>query len=293
VLRCSIAVGLVAGCGQSSVTTCTHDEDCASHFCKADGTCGPAGTDAPLGSDAQSDAPPGVCTPDHDGHITAAELPLVAGRSATFKIATDATWSTIGASNPDNTRHWSLTGALANDADRAIALMAPGGAWWAADFTSATYAVPLAADSDLLGVFHVASDRVELLGVVSPDAGATRTELTYDPPARILTLPFASTSTWSSTSSVSGLAQGVIVAYTEKYASLVDQSGTMTTPYGDFPVLRVATDLTRTSGITLLLSNRTFAWVAECFGTVATVRSQDFETNSEFSSDAEVRRLTP
>ena len=69
--------------------------------------------------------------------------------------------------------------------------------------------------------------------------------------------------------------------------------GTMTTPYGAFPVLRIATDLTRTSGVVTLASNRTFSWNAECFGAVATIQSQDFETKSEFTNAAEVRRIAP
>ena len=99
--------------------------------------------------------------------------------------------------------------------------------------------------------------------------------------------------TWSSTSSVSGTAQGAITAYTEKYASRVDQIGTMKTPYGTFPVVRVATDLARTSGVVTLASSRTFAWLAECFGTIATVTSQNAETAAEFTSAAEARRLAP
>ncbi|HSD91092.1 MAG TPA: hypothetical protein VLB44_26400, partial [Kofleriaceae bacterium] len=132
-----------------------------------------------------------------------------------------------------------------------------------------------------------------LLAVVSPDGGTYRTQLDYDPPARILQVPFGAGATWSTTSTVSGYAQGAVVAYTEKYESRADQVGTMKTPYGEFPVIRVATDLTRTSGFTTLLTKRTFAWLAECFGSIATVQSQDFESSSEFSDDAEVRRLAP
>jgi hypothetical protein len=85
----------------------------------------------------------------------------------------------------------------------------------------------------------------------------------------------------------------VFGVYTEKYDSRVDQVGTMTTPYGAFPVLRTATDLTRTSGLATLATSRTFSWSAECFGTVATIQSQDFETAAEFTDAAEVRRLAP
>jgi len=298
-LRCSIGVlgslGLAAGCGGgASGTSCSTDDECPSHFCKADGTCGealPDGGTTPDGMDP--DGMSALCTPNHDGQIELAELPLIAGRMATFRVATDATWNTAGTANMDGSRTWDLTAQLAGDADQAIALTAPTGAWWAADFPTATYAAPLSASSDLQGVFAVDATGVTLLGVVSPTGGATKTELTYDPAVKILSLPFQAGSTWMSSSTISGYAQGVITAYSEDYSSLVDQVGTMTTPYGEFPVLRVATDLTRTQGFTTLSTRRSFAWIAECFGSIATVSSQDFESASEFSDIAEARRLAP
>jgi hypothetical protein len=288
-LLCSI------GCGSSSGTTCTSDDQCASHFCKLDGTCGPAPVDGATGTDGDGspDAPSGLCTPNHDGTITLAELPLHAGASANFRIASNATWSTAGTANMDGSRSWDLSGQLSGDADHAVALAAPTGAWWAADFPNATYSTTLSSSSDLLGVFQLDSTGLVLLGVVSPTGGATKTELTYDPPARILAVPFSNGSTWMTSSTVSGYAQGVIGAYSEDYTTRVDQVGTLKAPYGTFPVLRIATDMTRTSGITTLAANRTFTWAAECFGLVATVQSQNFDTSAEFSDDAEVRRLAP
>jgi hypothetical protein len=292
VLLCSIE----AACGGGGGTTCTTDDQCPSHFCKADGTCGEAIVDAPMGSGSDAsmgDGMTALCTPNHDGVIEAGEVPLKAGQMATFRIATSATWATAGHANNDGSRTWDLSGNLANDADGQLALISPTGTWWAADFPNAQYATTLASGSNLLGVFNVDSSGVTLIGVVSPTGGSTKTELTYDPPAKILALPFMNGSTWTTSSTVSGYVQGVIGAYTEAYDSRADQVGTMTTPYGTFPVLRVATDLTRTSGFTTLLSKRSFAWVAECFGTIATVAGQDFDSSSEFSDDAEVRRLAP
>ena len=246
-----------------------------------------------LQSDALADGISGACTPNHDGQISLAELPLIAGRSASFRIATNATWSTAGTSSQDGSRTWDPSGQLSGDADSPIALAAPAGAWWQTDFPSATYAAPLSSSSTLLGVFEVGAASVTLLGVVSPDGGSTRTQLAYTPSAKILALPFGAGATWTSTSTVTGVAESVIVDYSEEYQSSVDQVGTMITPYGSFPVLRVATDLTRTEGLATLLTNRTFAWVAECFGSVATVQSQSYESGTEFSDDAEVERLVP
>ena len=284
----------MSACGGSGEASCTRDEDCASGFCKADGTCGPADVDAAVGDvDAAPDGPSGLCTPNHDGSITLAELPLVAGKMATFRVAENATFDTAGTAAGGGMRRWDLAAQLANDTDMPLALLSPTGQWWAPAFPGATYAAVLSAASDLLGVFRVEPSQVLLLGVVSPAAGAFRTELAYDPPVKILALPITAGASWMSTSTVSGTAQGAIVAYTEKYASLVDQVGTMKTPFGEFPVVRVATDLTRTSGFTTLLTTRQFAWTAECYGSVATVASQDFETSAEFDDPAEVRRLAP
>lgn len=288
-LLCSMSVG----CGDSGGAPCARDEECASAFCKADGTCAPVEVDGGVDADAPIDTPSGVCSPDHDGMITQAELPLMAGKMATFRVATNATFQTAGMAAPMGARRWDLTAQLSNDVDRPLALLSPTGTWWQASFPTATYASTLAAGSDLLGVFRVDATSVVLLGVVSPDAGSFRTELAYDPPAKILTLPVTAAATWTTTSTISGTAQGAIVAYTEKYDTVVDQTGTMKTPYGEFPVLRTATDLTRTSGFSTLLTRRSFAWIAECFGSVATVSSQDFESSSEFDDPAEVRRLAP
>jgi hypothetical protein len=293
-LQCSMAA--LTGCGGGGNETCTTDDQCASHFCRADGTCGPSEIDGGSGSNGSNDAGnTGLCTPNHDGMISANEVPLAAGKMANYRIATSATWATAGAAGSGNTRTWSLSGALANDSDQPVALTAPAAAWWAADsgFATATYWVTLQAGSDLIGVFHVDATGVTLLGVVSPTGAYPYTEITYAPPARILAVPFGATDTWMSSSTVSGYVSGTVVNYTEKYVSNVDQTGTVTTPYGDFPVLRVGTVLTQAQLGTVYRTVRSYAWIAECFGSVATATSQDNESNTEFSDDAEVRRLIP
>ncbi len=301
VLRCNMVVALCSapaiGCG-GAAEICNRDSECASGFCRADGTCGPAVDSDALPSDGEPGDASALCSPDHDGSIARNEVPLAAGRMANFRVATDATFNTAGVAAGDGTRTWNLDLALANDADKAVALLAPTGQWWATSFPTATYAVPLAEGSDLLGVFEIDDTALTLLGVVSPEEGSLRTELAYDPPAKILALPITPAASWTTTSTVTGLAQGAVIAagssYTERYDATVDVTGTMTTPYGDFPVLRVATDLDRRNIFAVQLeATRSFAWIAECFGSVATVSSQSFESAQEFDDPAEVRRLLP
>src|SRR3954471_7263932 len=120
-LQCSMAL---AACGGGGGESCTTDDQCASHFCRADGTCGPARTDGGgSGSGSSDGGTPGLCAPNHDGKITANEVPLAAGKMANYRIATDATWNTAGMAS-GSMRTWSLTGALANDSDAAVTLTA-------------------------------------------------------------------------------------------------------------------------------------------------------------------------
>lgn len=283
---------LAVACAGSDPDRCDVASDCPSGYCRADHTCAPVDeADAGVDTAPGPDGPLG-CQPDHDGTITRAELVMMAGQSVKFRVATDATIDTAGQQQPGGERAWTLAAGLPGDRDITITLAAPAGAWWAASFPSASYAIRLSAGSDLLGVMRLDSAGLALLGVVSPEAGLTRTELSYDPPVPLLPTPLAPAAQWTTTSTVSGLAQGVGAFYTERYQSRVDAFGTLATPFGPFPVRRVATDLTRTVGA-VIVTRRSFAFAAECYGTVATIASQDYESDAEFTDAAEVWRLAP
>jgi hypothetical protein len=297
--------------------TCYVDADCASGQCGADGRCVLAATDGgpgdgglsdgglgdvpapgdglrdggPAPGDAGGDGAPVTCNPDDDGLITRVEVPLQAGLHATFRVATGATVDMVG-TQVGGVRTWDLTNALAGDHALLAETRDFSGAWYAADFVGATYAARLSDGNELLGVFEVTADALLLRGVVSPDDGLTRTELTYNPAVKVLSFPLQAGTTFSTTSMVTGQASGVWSAYSEKYESQVDAEGDLKTPYSTFHVLRVRTLMTRTVGL-LVTTSRTFAFVTDCFGTVATVRSQDNESAVEFTQAAEVWRLSP
>ena len=181
--------------------------------------------------------------------------------------------------------------ALSGDHGTTFDTLAPTGAWWAPSFASASFAVRISDTQTLLGVFQAGAPLL-LLGVVSPDAGITQTELTYKQPIATVSPPLSMGTAWTSTSSVNGTAEGVVSTYTEAYANEVDAYGKLKTPFGTFDVLRVRTTLTRTVGAVQTVT-RSFSFLAECFGAVASVTSQTGESNVEFSNDAEIRRLTP
>jgi hypothetical protein len=288
------ALAALAACSSSDPAACDDHAACESGFCRADHTCAPVDEEADAGPDGASgpDAPAGGCVPDHDGTLTRDELVMTAGQTATFRVATDVTIDTAGAQGAGGARTWNYAAALAGDADLDLTLRAPAGQWWAATFPGASYATRLSADSELLGVMRLDAGGLALLGVVSPEAGLTRTELTYDPPVPIVPTPLGPSASWTTSSTVSGLALGVWSIYSERYQSRVDAMGTLIAPFGSFPVRRIAVDLTRTVGAAIT-TRRTFAFVSECYGTVATIASQDYEPNAEFTRAAELWRLTP
>jgi hypothetical protein len=321
----SIAASLLVGCmAQGTNTSCRVGADCASGLCSPLGVCididgGPGQTtpdalssadtnstgDAAPGGDGSPgdggpgpdgtvspDGPTGACNNNNDGIIQAQEVPLQAGLHATYRTATDVPVNTAGMAQPDGTRLWDLSGNLDGDHALLVETLPIQGQWFAADFPNATYASRLSESQDLLGVFQLTADALLLLGVVSPDSGTYQTKLTYDPPAAVLQFPLHLGQTYTTDSTVSGTALGVASVYTEKYEQNVDVNGSLVTPFGTFKVLRVQVTLTRTVGIVPTVV-RSFLFVAECFGTVATVVSKDNETETEFSQASEVRRLAP
>ena len=294
------------GCADGEMR-CRLGADCPSGLCMSNGACAPS-RDAGMQDAFAAELPDSAlvlgetgvpmdtgdrtCMPNRDGVVSRAEVPLRPGLRATFRIGTNAMVSTAGTMS-GGTRTWDFSGAYAGDTDSLTELLEPGANWWAPMFPTATHAARLSSASDNLGVFQITDDALLLLGVVSPTSGVTQTRLTYSPPVTVIAFPLQAGDTFATTSSVSGTALGVLVAYTESYTSVVDASGTLVTPFGETPALRMRTEMTRTSGIATLTTLRQFTFVAECFGIAGLVSSNAFETSVEFTTAAEIRRLAP
>ena len=295
------SMAMAAGCTPTPpMPRCTVGADCASGVCLGDGTCAPQQDDAgtsptdafvPPGVDAgRPDAgPPDHCLPNEDGVVARDEAPFGPGLSARYIVTTDQTVDTTG-TDVGGQRRWDYGASLPGDHPLDVITEPLDGRWFADRFVGADYVAPLADGRDLLGVFRINDSSLELLGVVSPMDGIGRTELTYDPPVRMLTFPLEAGNRWTTDTRITGLAEGLAANFTESYEVEVDARGEVVTPYAPFGALRVRVTLTRTIGFVSTVV-RQFLFVAECFGTVATVVSEDDETQIEFDRAAEIRRL--
>jgi hypothetical protein len=287
--RCVAATG---GAGGSAAAGASGGASGAAGQSSDAGTGGTGGTSTGgSGGSAGAGGCTTACCPNHDGVIERKEVPLMAGLSAKFMAAENVSVDTAGTQS-GGTLTWDLSGSLPGDHLALVATQSVKGTWYEKNYPGASYASKLSDTQSLLGVFQINSTSLQLMGVVSPNSGATRTQLKYSPAVTVLAFPLKMGKTWNSTSNVTGFAQGLPVNYTEKYAYKIDAEGTMKTPFADFPVLRTAVVLTRTVGL-VTTTVRTYLFTTECFGTIASIVSKDNESNAEFTTAAEVQRLTP
>jgi hypothetical protein len=298
-------LSLAPSCAVYSAPMCQTGADCASGVCDADGACAPVSSTSSSGKGSSGSGSSGtggaggaggggVCSPSNDGVITRQQVPLQAGLHATFLVAENAGVSTAGTMMPDGSRTWDLSVTFSGDHAEPLETLPLAGQWFGKDFPGAAYAARLSDSSDLLGVFALTPSALQLVGVASPMASSTQTELHYSPAVTVLAFPLQAGATWSTISMVTGQAQGVPIVpyYNETYQSSVDAHGTLKTPYATFDVLRVNTLLTRLiAGV--VTTTRTFTFVTDCFGSVASIVSNTDELVTEFTTAAEVTRLAP
>ncbi|MEC7524291.1 MAG: hypothetical protein VYE22_30695 [Myxococcota bacterium] len=295
----------LAGCDATAPQPrCVTGADCASGVCQSDGLCAPPQdppdarlpdgrvppVDGGLRPDAGRDAGSGLCRPNEDGVVSRAEAPFGPGLMARYRTATDVGVDTAGADLGDGRRRWDFSDALPGDHDFDVVTEPLDGRWFADRYPGADYVAPLGDETDLLGVFRITETQLELMGVVSPTEGSGRTELTYEPPVKVLVFPLELGARWSTDARVTGVAQGLAANFGETYESEVDARGELVTPFAPLEALRVRTTLTRTIGFSRTVV-RQFSFAVECFGTAATVVSEDDETEAEFDRAAEIRRL--
>ncbi|MBT9557745.1 MAG: hypothetical protein IV100_17045 [Myxococcales bacterium] len=237
-----------------------------------------------------------TCSPNGDYVITKAESPILLDASVTFRTALNAPVDLKGSTTAEGERLWALDGALAGDTDLVLETEPVKDQWFADLFAGATYTTRLTAQNMLKGVFETTVDGLLLRGVVSPEGGTFRTELTYDPPVALLRYPLEVGKSWTEDADIDGPAEGIpcfsVGGCSERYRMEVDAKGALQTPYGNFRVVRVRVELERKVGFQTTVT-RSFLFVAECFGTVATVVSEAGETTIEFDTASEIRRLAP
>ncbi len=240
-----------------------------------------------------------TCIADNNGVITAGEMPVVIGAvvgQVMNKPGQPALVNPSGAADGDDWL-WDLSQVGSGDVKTWMKVVDPADTWYAESFPEATNATPVSpADPSILGIYRTGDGRIELLGIASVEDGPGRTLLVYDDPVILFTFPLQLGKTWSQTVTFSDAwLQGVKNAGTEDYLLAVDGRGTVRLPQMTLEnTLRVRMKVRQTFAVGQdqpSVERIYYFWVHECLGEVARMISMPGESDADFSTAAEYRRL--
>ena len=274
------------------------------------GSDAPAAPDIPRPPDRVE--PPPTCRPNDDGVVSRDEVVILPGASAIYLANAAGTTVPVDAEGrPDPSspgqRIWEF-GAGPRDLVTPLAIEPfPDDAWYTPSFPGdVTYVTPLGPQTpDVLGVFRLLDDRLEMLGLASRGDGPGRTLLVYDAPVELYRFPLrppdpdgTPRQSWSQTVTFrNAILQGVRQAGEETYRFTVDRIGTVVLSHFTFTsVLRIRLDLTQTFVFSRHGNTRhsvQLFYFTECVGEVARIVGPSIANTppSTVTEAAEFRRL--
>jgi hypothetical protein len=241
------------------------------------------------------------CVPNLDGRIDSSELQPVLAVGVKYLVSPSGTSRAVdltGTTDAQGHLVWDFGTDYADDQVATIAATSLQGKWYASSFPNGQFVTPADAGDTLEAVYSQDSNGLYVQGIASaqqnPPEGQTL--LVYETPATLYVFPLQQGATWSTTSVIrNGMLQGLPFAGQDAYQGGDAAIGQIVLPDFTFQQAhRVEVVLTRTAsagGNPFVV--RTDSFLFECFGEVARATSQPNETNDDFTTAAEVRRLGP
>jgi hypothetical protein len=172
------------------------------------------------------------------------------------------------------------------DSNMPVDVVQPDQTPYSASFPTATQVLH-AQDQSVPGGSYVyerlAANGYYMLGFASAD-----TTVVFDAEERLAALPATYQTSWTGVQRISyEVAPGFMFAYSDSFTSVVDGWGTVTTPYGTYPCLRVFSHhyVASTLNGTPInqYENLEYLWANQQALAVANVTSEDGVTNPQFS----------
>ena len=248
--------------------------------------------------DAGADAGPFTCLPNLDGQIDADELQAAVGVPVTYLLSAPGTSSPVdlvGQVNSSGNVLWDFSESLASDGSVAIQASPLGGQWYAASFPAGQWSAPLDVGDTLEGVYSADSSAMYLQGLASTTASPAegKTLVVYAEPVAFYRFPMKQGTSWTSTGMVTGgMVRGLAYAGTDTYAVAdVATGAAVLHDYTFTQVHRVKSTVTSVPAVGETVVTRQDSFLFECFGEVVRATGRTGETNDDFTTAAEVRRL--
>jgi hypothetical protein len=242
---------------------------------------------------------PLACVPNLDGKIDSNEIQPAIGIPLSYLVSPAGTTRQVDvAGTVDSNGHtvWDFSIDYANDQVATIQAQPLAGKWYAGSFPAdGAFVVAQDAGDRLEGVIVYDTAGYHLLGLASTDPAPPegQTLYVYDAPIDIFRFPLAPGLSYTSSGNVKNATlRGLPYAGQDSYAISVDAAGELILPSITFTqALRVRTTVTATPAAGQPATTKQVSFLFECFGEVARVTSQTGETQDNFTTAAEVRRL--
>ncbi len=256
-------------------------------------------TPAPIHANYDAGSLPQLtCVPNLDGQIDSSELSPALNIPARYLVSPQGKTRTvdlIGAISTQGRRTWDFGADYADDQTATISAVGLSGKWYAASFPTATFTTPFDAGGSTEAIYSYNSNAIALLGLASKnvDGPGGKTLLVYTPPITVYRFPLSVGSRYTSTGTISGgTLRGQPYAGKDTYDINVDASGEVKlAAYSFTQALRVRTSVTVEPSAGMAITTKQTQFLFECFGEIARATSQTGETNDDFTTAAELRRL--
>jgi hypothetical protein len=261
--------------------------------------CGDNKTPQPIHQPYDSGTLPQLsCMPNLDGQIDATELQPALDNPVHYLVSPPGVTRTVdlvGTVDAQGHRTWDFGSDYADDQVATITATGIAGKWYASSFPSATFVAPIDAGDTVEGAYAYSPAAIVLLGIASrdPDGPGGKTLIAYAPPIALYKFPMRVGDSYTTSGNVTNATlRGLPYAGTDTYDVSIDASGQLTLESYVFQqVLRVRTTVTVAPSAGQSLSTRQTSFFFECFGEVARATSEPNETNDDFTTAAELRRL--
>jgi hypothetical protein len=245
-----------------------------------------------------SEAMPLPCLPNLDGKIESNEMRAVLGSVALFLVSPPGVERAVDvAGNVDADGHqiWDWSTDLADDLIFRAGASPMMGKWYAATFPTGQFSAPFDAGKTIDAIYKIDDQALWILGLASteehPQSGQTL--FAYQSPVALFRFPIERGATWTSVGEVrNSMLRGLPYAGRDTYEVRVDATGRLLLPDLSFTEAhRVRTKVTVEPSVGVNHSQRQVSWLFECFGEVARAASKLDETEDDFTTASEVRRL--
>jgi hypothetical protein len=241
---------------------------------------------------------PLACLPNLDGKIDATEIQPAIDTPISYLVSPAGVERNVdlaGAPLADGSVRWSFTTDYADDQIAEIVPRAIAGKWYEASFPPDAFVTPFDAAGSVENILTQTDQALLLHGIASRDEAPPegKTLLIYAAPVELLRFPIAPGVSFVSTGTLTNATlRGLPYAGKDTYEVNVDASGEVVLPALAFmQAHRVRTHATIAPAVGASVSRWQVAFYFECFAEVARATSKDNESEADFTTAAELRRI--